>query len=155
VWRDRHDVPAPAAAAAEQPDVTGRSASVRPVSVPDAAERAFHASRGGPALDPGRPGASGRQTAEAAKAKSKSKNQALGHAKQEEKVKGSNGQGTPGAGRPAFADTQGPPPHASGQGSGSGQGSASGQGSGAETGSPAKGAETSQDKSSKSAKSAG
>jgi RNA polymerase sigma factor (sigma-70 family) len=157
VWRDRPDVAAAAATAAEKSEATGRSASARPVSVPDAAERAFYASRGGPALDPadGRR-SSGSATGEAAKANGK----ALGQAKRAEKSKSSNGQGNPGSGRPDFAGTQGAPPHASSQGSGSGeadakgQASANGQGSGTENSSSAEGVETPQGKSAKSAKSA-
>jgi len=167
VWRDRHDAPTGPAVAAERSSATGRSASALGVpatstqSHSDAAERDFHASRGGPALDhSGGPRSSGPATAEAAKAKGKGKGKALGHAKQAEESKGSNGQGTPGGGTPDHAGTQGPPPHASTQGSGSGssssqangQGNTNGQGSGAKSGSSAKGVEASQGKSAKSAK---
>jgi len=152
VWRDRPDTPAGPAVAAEQSDATGRTASARPVSGPDAAERAFYASRGGPAPDPAadvRP--SGPASAKAAKANGKGK--ALGQAMKAEKSNGSNG-GNPGRSRPDFAGTHGRPPHASSQGSTSGQGNANakGQGSGAKSDSPAKGVETSQGKSGKSAK---
>ena len=116
---------------------------------------------GGPALDRAKGSrASGQATAEAAKAKANGKGKALGHAKQAEKTKGSTSQGTPGGSRPEFAGTQGPPPHASSQGSGSAQGSTNGQSaaksqsSGAETNAPAKGVEASQGKAGKSAKSA-
>jgi RNA polymerase sigma factor (sigma-70 family) len=156
VWRDRPDVPSAAAAAGEQSGASGRSASAHPVSVPDAAERALYASRGGPALDPADgPRSSVPATGEAAKAKGN----ALGQAKRAEKSKSSNGQGNAGSGRPDFAGTQGAPPHASSQGAGSGeanakgQGSANAQGSGAENGSPAEGVETPQGRSAKSAKS--
>jgi len=161
VWRDRHDVNDRAAAVVAQSGSTGRSSALGAAvaagsSVPDAAERAFHGSRSGPALAPSeRRGASGPATAEAAKAKGK----ALGHGKTAEKAKSSNGQGTPGAGAPAFAETQGPPPHASGQGSGPGQGQATGQakpeseGSGGMSDSTPMGPESSQGKAEKSAKS--
>ena len=166
VWRDRPDVPA-GQAVAEQSRATGRSVPALPdaaASVPshsDAAEREFYATRGGPALDrAGAARAFGQATADAAKAKANGKGKALGHAKQAEKTKGSNGQGTPGAGRPEFAGTQGPPPQASSQGSGSsqsgtnGQSSATSQDSGADSGASAKGVEASQGKAAKSAKSA-
>jgi RNA polymerase sigma factor (sigma-70 family) len=165
VWRDRHDVTAGSAAAAEQSGSAGRSPSALAVAVsagsslPDAAERAFHGSRGGPALDPAeRPGASGPATAEAAKAKGEGSGKALGHGKKAES-KSANGQGTPGAGPPAFAETQGAPPHASGQDSGSGQGNVNGQvqaespASGGTSSSAPKGPESSQGKAAKSAKS--
>ncbi|HWM14278.1 MAG TPA: RNA polymerase sigma factor [Gaiellaceae bacterium] len=164
VWRDRHDVNDGAAAVVAQSGSSGRSSSALTAaagsSVPDAAERAFHGSRGGPALDPSeRRGASGPATAEAAKAKGKGSGKALGHGKKAEKAKSSNGQGTQGAGPPAFAETEGPPPHSSGQGSGSGQGQATGQakaeseGSSGTSDSAPKGPESSQGKAEKSAKS--
>ena len=165
VWRDRHNVTAGPASAAEQSGSTGRSSSTLTTAAvsagvsADAAERAFHGSRGGPALGPAadRRGASGPAKAEAAKAKGKGSGKALGHGKKAEKPKSSNGQGTPGAGPPAFAETQGPPPHASGQGSGTGnangQGESESQGSGGKSGSAPKGPETSQGKAAKSAKS--
>ena len=161
VWRDRPDVPA-ASAAAEQSDATGRASSVvsgsaGPTGSPsDAAERDFYARPGGPASDPAKQrGASGPATAQEAKAGGQGK--ALGQAKAK-KSKGSKSQGTPGGSTPAFAATQGPPPHASGQGSGQGQGNAqgtgNGQGSGGGGGSPAESVETSQGKSAKAPKAA-
>jgi RNA polymerase sigma factor (sigma-70 family) len=160
VWRDRPDVPAGSAVAAEQSNGTGRGSSAAagsPGSRSDAAERDFYTTPGGPAFDPAkRRGASGPATAQEAKAGDQGK--ALGQAKAE-KSKGSKSHGTPGGSQPDFAATQGPPPHASGQGSGQGQGSAqgqadgSGQGSGGGGGSPAEVVETSQGKSGKAAKS--
>jgi RNA polymerase sigma factor (sigma-70 family) len=162
VWRDRDTVPAGRAAAAGQSEAA-RSSAALPLAAAsaqshsDAAERDFYAMRGGPALDRGK--RFGQATADAAKAKATGRGKALGHAKQAE-TKSSNGQGTPGAGRPEFAGTQGAPPHASAQGAGSGQSGASGQSaaksqsSGAATDAPAKGVEASQGKASKSAKSA-
>jgi hypothetical protein len=152
VWRDRPDVPAGSAVAAEQSDATGRGSSVVSAgSRSDAAERDFYARPGGPAFDPAtQRGASGPATAQEAKAGGQGK--ALGQAKAE-KSKGSKSQGTPGGSKPDFAATQGPPPHASGQGSGQGQANGNGQGSGGEGGSPAEAVETSQGKSAKAAKS--
>lgn len=162
VWRDRHDVPAGSAAAAAQSEATGRGSSVVSGSAgshSDAAERAFYAMPGGPAVDSAKQrGASGPATAQAAKAKAGGQGKALGEAKVKTS-KGSKSQGTPSGSKPAFAATQGPPPHASGQGSGQGQGSAqgqangNGQGSGGGGGSPAEAVETSPGKSGKAAKS--
>jgi RNA polymerase sigma factor (sigma-70 family) len=163
VWRDRPDVPSGSAAAAEQSDAAVRASSVvsgspgSAGSQSDAAERDFYARPGGPAFDPAkRRDASGPATAQEAKAGGQGK--ALGQAKAE-KSKGLKSHGTPGGSQPDFAATQGPPPHASGQGSGQGQDSAqgqadgSGQGSGGGGGSPAEAVETSQGKSGKAAKS--
>jgi RNA polymerase sigma-70 factor (ECF subfamily) len=160
VWRDRPDVPSGSAAAAEQLDATGRGSAAADGSAgsqSDAAERNFYATPGGPAFDPAKQrGASGPATAQEANAGDQGK--ALGQAKAE-KSKGSKSQGAPGGSKPAFAATQGPPPHASGQGSGQGQGNAQGQangdgqGSGGGGGSPAEAVETSQGKAAKAAKS--
>jgi RNA polymerase sigma factor (sigma-70 family) len=159
VWRDRPDVPAGSVAAAELSDATGRASSVVSGSArsagsqSDAAERDFYATPGGPAFDPAKQrGASGPATAQEAKAGGQGK--ALGQAKAENS-KGSKSQGTPGGSKPAFAATQGPPAHASGQGQGNAQGQAteSGPSSGGGGGSPAEAVETSQGKSAKAAKS--
>ena len=100
-------------------------------------------------------GASGPATAQEAKAGGQGK--ALGQAKAGSK--GSKSQGTPGGSKPDFAATQGPPPHASGQGSGQGQGSAqgpatgNGQDSGGGGGTPAEAVEAPQGKTAKASKS--
>ena len=147
IWRDRNAVPAPAPVAEETAPSERRAAdptasTQRPS---DAAERALYAAPGGPAagVEKGRK-ATGQATAEAAKAQDKGK--ALGDVAKAEKEKSSNGQGTPGANPPDFAGTQGPPPHASSQGSGSGEATPNGQGGG----SSAKGLEKSKGKSAKS-----
>ena len=162
VWRDRPDVTAGSAAAAELSDATERASSVVSGSAgsagsqSDAAERDFYATPDGPAFDPAkRGGASGPATAQEAKAGGQGK--ALGQAKAESK--GSKSQGTPGGSKPDFAATQGPPPHASGQGSGQGQGNAQGEATGNGQGSvggggvPPEAVETSQGKAAKAAKS--
>ena len=162
VWRDHDTVPA-GPVAAEQSEATRRSSAALPLAAAsaqshsDAAEREFYAMPGGPALDRGK--RFGQATADAAKAKAAGKGKALGHAKQAEKTKASNGQGVSGGGRPEFAGTQGPPPHAStqegaGQGAANGQATAQSQASDATSEASAKGAEASQSKAANSAKSA-
>jgi RNA polymerase sigma factor (sigma-70 family) len=162
VWRDDADVATSSAAAAEEAVAGSRSSAGGPgpaataaaVAQFNAAERAFHATPGGPASGKNDRGKSseapGRQAAEA---KAGENGKALGHTKTK-KPKPAKSQGTPGGSTPEFAGTQGPPPHAVGQGSAQSQADGTAEGSGG--GGPVlpEAVETAQDKSSKSGKAA-